>query len=354
MTGFHDLAATALRRLPPELAHTTTIRALEAGFGPVSDEPDDPILRTELAGLKLSNPLGLAAGFDKDARAPIPMLKAGFGFVEIGTVTPRPQAGNPKPRLFRLMEDRAVINRMGFNNEGMEAAAARLEALGARPGPLGVNLGANKDSEDRIGDYITGLRRFWPLADYFTINISSPNTPGLRKLQDPDALDELFDRLSEVRGQMAGDKASPPLFVKLAPDLDDDAVEPICEAARAGGVDALIISNTTLDRPDTLTSEHKGEAGGLSGAPLFEKSTRLLGRFRAECGPRVQLIGVGGVASGADALAKIKAGASAVQLYSALALHGPSLIARIKTELVTALKAEGVSSVAEAVGTGRR
>ncbi len=350
MSQIHDLGAALMRRLPPETAHEWTIRALKAGLGPADDSEDDPVLATELAGLNLANPVGLAPGFDKDARVPLAMLRAGFGFVEIGTVTPRPQAGNPKPRLFRLTEDRAVINRMGFNNDGADAAHARLAALGERAGPIGVNLGANKDSDDRVGDYQAGLTRFWDVADYFTVNISSPNTPGLRGLQDPQALTELLDRVTETRGRLAGERAAPPLFLKLAPDIDDDAVEPICEIARGGGVDAIIVSNTTLDRSAALKSAQAGETGGLSGAPLFEKSTRLLRLFREAAGPRMQLIGAGGIASGADALAKIKAGASAVQLYSAMVFEGPGLVVRIKRELAELLKADGYASVREAVG----
>jgi len=354
MSAFHDAATGLLRRLPPEAAHAATLRALAVGLGPSDGAPDDPVLTTGLAGMTLANPVGLAAGFDKDARAPAALLRAGLGFVEIGTVTPRPQSGNPRPRLFRLRADRAVINRMGFNNAGMEAAAARLAALGPRAGPIGVNLGANKDSEDRIGDYVAGLSRFWGLADYFVINVSSPNTPGLRLLQNPEALDELFDRVNEARGRLTGDRASAPLFLKIAPDLEDDAIEPICAAARIGGADGLIVSNTTIARPPTLAGRARGEAGGLSGRPLFEPSTRLLRRVRAEAGPRLQLIGVGGVASGEDAFAKIRAGASAVQLYTALAFEGPGLVRRIKDELAALLKSEGFSGVADAVGGPRR
>jgi len=352
MAFAHDLAARLLGALPPETAHNWALAGMAAGFGPDDKDADSPRLASRLAGMALRNPIGLAAGFDKDAKAPEAFLRAGFGFVEVGTVTPLPQAGNPKPRLFRLRADQGVINRMGFNNAGMEAAAARLARLGDRAGPIGVNLGANKDSPDRIADYVTGLRRFWGLADYFTVNVSSPNTPGLRGLQDPQALDELFDRLNEARSALTGDNPSPALLLKLAPDIPEDAVEPVAEAARAGGVDALILSNTTLDRPDSLISPHRGEAGGLSGKPLFEKSTRMLRLFREACSPRMQLIGVGGIASGGDALAKIKAGASAVQLYSALAYEGLGLIQAIKRDLDAALAAEGFSSVADAVGAG--
>lgn len=343
MTGFHDLAATALRRLPPELAHTTTIRALEAGFGPVSDEPDDPILRTELAGLKLSNPLGLAAGFDKDARAPIPMLKAGFGFVEIGTVTPRPQAGNPKPRLFRLMEDRAVINRMGFNNEGLDALKARLEARKGRGGVVGVNLGANKDSDDRAADYAHLLGALSGLADFFTVNISSPNTPGLRGLQSGGALDALLQRVTDTRW-------AEPVFLKVAPDLEEGAVETILEAVSRYTLSGLIVSNTTVARPDTLKSPHAQETGGLSGQPLYVPSTELLRAFRRAAGRDLAIIGVGGISSGETAYAKIRAGANALQLYSALVYQGPGAVVRIRDELAACLKRDGFSILSDAVG----
>jgi len=341
----HGLATRALRSLDPEAAHGWAIRGLSWGLGP-RGETDDPILAGSLAGVPLPNVVGLAPGFDKDARVFGPMLRAGFGFVECGTVTPRPQAGNPRPRLFRLSEDRAVINRMGFNNQGLGAFADRLARRG--PGVVGANIGANKDAEDRIADYVAGLRRLWGLASYFTINVSSPNTPGLRALQTRGALDELLGRLAEARDQLPA-AGGAPIFLKVAPDLDATEIETIAELTAAHGLSGLIVSNTTVTRP-SLRSRHAGESGGLSGAPLFELSTRVLRAFAAAAAGRLTLIGVGGIGSGADAYAKIRAGASAVQLYSALVFEGPGLAARIKRDLAERLRADGFRSVAEAVG----
>jgi len=347
MTDLHGLATKALHALDPEDAHTAALAGLKLGLGPRAPA-EDPILATEVAGLRLPNPVGLAPGFDKNAEVFGPMLKAGFGFVECGTVTPKPQAGNPRPRLFRLSEDRAVINRMGFNNEGLEAYAARLARRG--PGVVGANFGANKDSEDRIGDYVTGLTRLWGLASYFTINISSPNTPGLRALQTKAALDELLGRVMEAAaGLPAAGRA--PIFLKVAPDLEDGEVEAISDSVAGHGLSGVIVSNTTVGRP-TLRSAHAGEAGGLSGAPLLGLSTQVLGQFRQAAGGRFVLIGAGGIASGADAYAKLRAGAAAVQLYSALAFEGPGLVVRIKRELAARLRTEGFASVAEAVAAG--
>ncbi len=342
----HDLAARALHVLDPEDAHGITIAGLEAGLGPVDRSRPDPILATQLAGLTLPSPIGLAAGFDKNAQAPDAMLKAGFGFVECGTVTPLPQAGNPRPRLFRLTSDKAVINRMGFNNEGLEAFAARL-ARRPRKGIVGANIGANKDAVDRTQDYVTGLTRLWGLADYFTVNISSPNTPGLRALQTKEALEDLLGRLAEARKPLPGDA---PVFLKVAPDLEDDEIEAIVAASAAHGLAGIIVSNTTIGRPVTLTSRQASETGGLSGAPLLGPSTYILGRFHAANDKGLILIGAGGVASGADAYAKIRAGAQAVQLYSAMVYEGPGLVTRIKRDLAARLKADGFRSVAEAVG----
>jgi dihydroorotate dehydrogenase len=266
--------------------------------------------------------------------------------VECGTVTPRPQAGNPRPRLFRLSEDRAVINRMGFNNQGLEAFAGRLARRG--PGIVGANIGANKDAADRIGDYVTGLQRLWGLASYLTINISSPNTPGLRALQTKTALEELLGRLGEAADALP-QAARVPMFLKVAPDLEDGEVEAITETVAAHGLAGIMVSNTTLSRPD-LVSRHANEAGGLSGAPLAGLSTRVLSAFAAAADGRLALVGVGGIGSGADAYAKIRAGASAVQLYSALVFEGPGLVTRIKRDLAARLRADGFASVAHAVG----
>jgi dihydroorotate dehydrogenase len=346
MSGLHDLAAVALRTLDPEDAHRLTIRALALGLGPRAPAPD-PILATTVAGLSLPSAVGLAAGFDKNAEAFGPMLAAGFGFVECGTLTPLPQSGNPRPRLFRLSEDQAVINRMGFNNAGLEAFAARLARPG-RPGPVGANIGANKDSEDRIGDYVTGLKRLWGLADWFTLNISSPKTPGLRALQTRAALEELLGRAAETRDTLLATGAVP-LFLKVAPDLDDAEIEAIVETVLAFGISGIIVANTTISRPG-LRSPLSGETGGLSGAPLRDLAQSVLGRFSDAAAGRLPLIGVGGIASGADAYVRIRAGASAVQLYSALVYAGPGLAVRLGRDLAARLRADGFRTLTEAVG----
>ena len=347
--SLHDIAARALHALDPEDAHGWAIKGLKMGLGPRQYDVDDPILSLTIAGLPLSNCVGLAAGFDKNAEVPAAMTRAGFGFVECGTVTPLAQAGNPRPRLFRLTEDQAVINRMGFNNQGLEAFAGRLAARRRSAGVLGANIGANKDSADRIADYVTGLRRLWGLCDYFTLNISSPNTPGLRALQTRAALDELLGRVGEARKALAAEKDTP-VFLKVAPDLADGEAEAITDAAVAHGLDAIIVSNTTLARPASLRGRDRAEAGGLSGGPLLAPSTRMLATFHAAAAGRLALIGVGGIASGADAYDKIRAGAAAVQLYSALVFEGPSLVGRIRRELAARLKADGFATLAEAVG----
>lgn len=326
-----------LFRLDPERAHDLTLAALSTGLGP-RGRADDPILATALGRLALPNPLGLAAGFDKDARVPGAMLRMGFGFVEIGTVTPRPQVGNPRPRVFRLVAAAAVINRLGFNNGGVAAALARLRA--ARPaGIVGVNIGANKDSPDRVADYAYGAAAARDIADYLTVNVSSPNTPGLRGLQDPGELAGLI-------AAVLGSAGATPVFVKVAPDLDAAAIAGIARIAVDSGIAGLIVSNTTLARPGVDSSE----AGGLSGAPLFAPSTEILRAFARATARAVPLIGVGGIASGADAYAKLRAGASAVQLYTGLVYHGPALVGRIKTELAALLRRGGFAAVADAVG----
>ena len=340
--SLHGLATRALHALDPEDAHRAAIQGLKLGLGPRATGADDPILAVRLAGLDLPNCVGLAAGFDKDAEVPDAMLTAGFGFVECGTVTPLPQTGNPRPRLFRLTEDRAVINRMGFNNQGLEAFAGRLERR-ARRGIVGANIGANKDAADRIADYVTGLRRVAGFCDYVTVNVSSPNTPGLRALQTRAALDELLGRLADVRAEIG---TTPPVFLKVAPDLEPDEPGEIAAAVRRHGFDGIIVSNTTVERPASLRSRHAGETGGLSGAPLMPRSTAVLRAFR-DADADLPLIGVGGIASGADAYAKLRAGADAVQLYSALAYQGPGLVARIRRELATLMRADGFASVAQ-------
>ena len=331
--------------LDAERAHRLTVAALKA-LPPGGPPLHDPKLAIRVAGLEFPNPVGLAAGFDKDAELFRQMLGFGFGFVEVGTLTPRPQAGNPRPRLFRLAEDRAVINRMGFNNRGQAAAAARL-ADRRRGGIVGVNIGANKDSADRIADYARGVREMAPLADYLTINISSPNTPGLRALQDSHALSELLAAAAEARAA-----AGPPLFLKVAPDLDPAEIDGICTAA-LGRVDALIVANTTVSRP-ALRSKHRGEAGGLSGAPLKSLALQRLRDFSAATGGAVPLIAAGGIENGVDAFDRIRAGASLVQLYSALVYEGPGLVRRIAAELRGLLAREGFATLSEAVGSDER
>jgi dihydroorotate dehydrogenase len=344
-----DLAFRALRRLDPETAHGLTLSALRAGLGPRDTAMADEALAINLAGIELPHPIGLAAGFDKNAEAPDALLKAGFAFVECGTTTPLAQAGNPRPRLFRLASDRAVINRMGFNNDGEAAFAGRL-ARRRRSGVVGANIGANKDSADRVADYVAGLRRLWGLCDYFTLNVSSPNTPGLRALQGASALADLLGAVSEERAALTRAGAGAPIFLKVAPDLDDREVEGIARTAEHFGLDGLIVGNTTLARPASLTAPARKEAGGLSGAPLMAASTRVLGLFHDACAGRLCLVGVGGVATGGDAYAKIRAGASAVQLYTALVYGGPRLVGDITRDLGLRLKADGFSTLAEAVG----
>jgi dihydroorotate dehydrogenase len=349
----HDTATAALRWLDPETAHDAALVGLRLGLGPRSRADRFPRLRTRLAGLDLPNPLGMAAGFDKNCATPDALLAAGFGLVECGTVTPLPQPGNPRPRIFRLREDRAIINRLGFNNQGVEAFAGRLAVRARRGGIVGANVGAGKDSDDRPGDYVRGMGAVWKHAAYVTANISSPNTPGLRGLQEKGALEDLLGRLGEARAALTAAHGRRPLFLKVAPDLDEIAVRDIAELALAHQLDALIVSNTTLQRPAHLSADERGEAGGLSGQPLFQISTRVLRQFAQALGGRLPLVGVGGVESGATALAKIKAGASVVQLYSAMAYEGPGLVARLLDELDGLLAAEGFDSVGEAVGMER-
>ena len=345
-----DLGAALLRKLDPEAAHRLAIRGLALVPLPQA-RPEDPVLRTHLAGLDLPNPVGLAAGLDKNAEAMAGLSRLGFGFIECGSVTPRPQPGNPRPRLFRLEEDRAVINRMGFNNDGLEAFARRLEAR--PPGVVvGGNLGANKDTEDKAADYVAGLMRLEGKASYFTVNISSPNTPGLRALQGRAQLDDLLGRIDAARPPR-GSSGRVPVFLKIAPDLIADEIGMIVEASLAHGLDALIVSNTTLERPADLQSPHAGEAGGLSGAPVRPFAEKALRAAAEAAQGRLPLIAVGGIETGADAYARIRMGAAAVQIYSALVYEGPGLVGRIKQDLAARLRADGFSSVSEAIGFGR-
>ena len=339
----YSLLRPALFLADAESAHGLSLAALR--LMPDRKPVTNALLTQRVAGLEFPNPVGLAPGYDKNAEVYRACYGLGFGFVEIGSVTPKPQSGNPRPRLFRLVEDRAVINRMGFNNDGMEAVAARIAGNGAqkRPGPLGINVGANKDSADRIADYVLAIERLAALADYVTVNISSPNTPGLRALQDKAALDDLLVRVK------AATPAGKPVFLKVAPDLEPADIDDIAASVIEHKVDALIVSNTTITRP-ALTSAHAAETGGLSGAPLRGLAQQRISDFRSATGAALPLIGVGGIANAADAYARIRAGASLVQLYSALVYEGPMLARRINRDLCTLLARDGFANVAEAVG----
>ena len=339
-----DLAVPLLRLLPPEPAHRLTVElaARFALFLPRAPE-DDPRLGVRALGLNFPNPVGVAAGFDKNARAFRAMLKIGFGHLECGTVTPLPQPGNPRPRLYRLREDGAVINRMGFDNDGMERVGKRLARR--RTGIVGINIGANKDSADRIADYRTCFARLSPLADYVAVNVSSPNTPGLRGLQDREQLHALLATLVEAR---AGKTV--PLLLKIAPDLDERALDDIAAEVLGAGIEGLIVSNTTIARAPWLKSRYAQETGGLSGRPLFAPSTWVLAEMRKRVGTKLVLVGVGGIATGADAYAKIRAGATLVQLYTALVYEGAGLLIRIKRELLECLARDGFATIANAVG----
>jgi dihydroorotate dehydrogenase len=336
--------------LDAETAHRATIALLKlrSGTGFTPEPPSTPSLETTVAGLRFPNPVGLAAGFDKDAEVSDAMLGLGFGFVEVGTITPLPQQGNPRPRLFRLEEDEAVINRMGFNNDGQAAALARLKnsvrnaVAGSNKGVVGVNVGANKDSADRVADYVAGVRTMAPVADYLTVNISSPNTPGLRGLQDAGVLDDLLAAVAEAR-------VDKPIFLKVAPDLNDGDPERIVKAAVDHGIAALIVSNTTLSRPP-LKSRYGAEQGGLSGAPLKGLALDALRKFRSASGGQIPLIGVGGIASADDAWERIRSGAALIQLYSAMVYEGPAIAKRIARGLAERLEREGMASIADAVG----
>jgi dihydroorotate dehydrogenase len=351
------LARPFLYRLEPETAHHLAIWALKNGLIRGMAEAEDPILATEVWGRRFANPIGLAAGFDKDAEVMEAMLGLGFGFVETGTVTPLPQPGNPKPRLFRLDEDKAVINRFGFNSRGLAAFVENLRQwrAGGPRGILGANLGKNRETADAAADYVTGIEAVCGFADYLVVNLSSPNTPGLRALQARQPIAELLTRVIEARRRAAPDPAHlPPLLAKVGPDLTDDALDDIAEVALAVGIDGLIIGNTTVARPPDLTHPRRGEIGGLSGRPLMTPSTLCLAKMYRRVGRRMPIIGCGGVASGADAYLKLRAGASLVQLYSALVFGGPGLVRIIKRDLAANLRADGFPSVGAAVGADHR
>ena len=349
MTLLERPALALLHRLDPEVAHGLSLRALQSGLAPLPGPVSSPRLETTLAGLTLPNPVGLAAGYDKNATALAPLSRAGFGFIEVGAATPRPQPGNPKPRLFRLTEDRAAINRFGFNNDGMDVIATRLAARRRGAVPVGLNLGANKDSADRAADFARVLATCGPHVDFATVNVSSPNTERLRDLQGRAALTALLNGVMDTRAALA---RPIPVFLKIAPDLTPDDLADIAETALATGVAGIIATNTTLSR-DGLRSPHATETGGLSGAPLFEKSTRTLARLSQLTEGRLPLIGVGGISTPEQAWEKIRAGATAVQVYTAMVYEGLSLIPRIARGLDALAARHGFARVSDATGTGR-
>jgi dihydroorotate dehydrogenase len=347
--AFDTLSLPLLRWFDPEDAHRLAVQGLKL-LPPGRPKHDSPLLGVRAFGLNFLNPVGMAAGFDKNAEVPDELLRLGFGFVEIGTVTPRPQAGNPRPRMFRLSDDGAVINRLGFNNEGAEVVLKRLAARAARGGIVGVNIGANKDTADRTADYVRLIEAFAPVASYFTVNVSSPNTPGLRNLQQGAQLDELLARVIDAREQVRQKAGDSPVLLKIAPDLTLAELDDVVHVARQRKVDGMIVSNTTLSRPPSLKSGSAREQGGLSGRPLFRLSTRMVAETYVRAEGAFPLIGVGGIDSGGAALMKIRAGASLVQLYSALVYKGLGLLDEIKTDLASVLRRTGRESLSEIVG----
>ena len=355
MPDIHSLLLPVLRLLPSEAAHNVTIRALSMGLGPRDRVPDDPVLATEVWGLKFCNPVGLSAGFDKGAEVPDAMMRAGFGFAEAGTVTPLPQPGNPKPRMFRLTADNAAINRLGFNGQGLGPYVKRVSQRGPGLGPFGANVGKNKVTEDGAADYEIGIEAVAPYADYLVCNISSPNTPGLRAMQGRAIMADMIDRSLQALARAVPEEAKcPPMIIKIAPDLDEGERADIAGVIMESGVDGMTVANTTVLRPSHMTDPQKDEAGGLSGAPLFPIALEIVGDIYKRTGGTVPIIGCGGVASGEDAYKMIRAGASLVQLYTALVFHGPALIPRIKRNLADLLKKDGFSSVGDAVGADHR
>ena len=334
-----------LRRLEPEHAHSLAIAALTLGLGGVRDAAPDPALAVEAMGLRFANPIGMSAGFDKDARVVRPLSRLGFGFVEAGTVTPRPQRGNPRPRLFRLAEDGAIINRLGFNNRGIDALVGRLAKTRRVPGvPVGVNLGINKQGAAPLADYPALVRAAAPLADYLVINLSSPNTPGLRDLQGAARIASLLEAIAPANTHQR------PLLIKLAPDLEEASLPDIVEAAVDGGAAGLIVSNTTLSRPDWLRSPHAPEGGGLSGRPLRARSTAMLASVARLAKGRLVLVGCGGIETAQHVRDKVKAGADLVQIYTGFVLHGPSLLGRLLADLPPLLREQGMSRISDAKG----
>ena len=355
MPDIHSLLMPALRLLPSEAAHNITIRALAMGLGPTDKVSDDPVLATEVWGLKFRNPVGLSAGFDKGALVPDAMMRAGFGFAEAGTVTPLPQPGNPKPRMFRLSKDNAAINRLGFNGQGLGPYVKRISQRGPGLGPFGANIGKNKVTEDGAADYEIGIEAVAAYADYLVCNISSPNTPGLRAMQGRAIMSDMIERSLRARARAVPEEDKrPPMIIKIAPDLDEAERADIAAVIIETGVDGMIVANTTVLRPSQMTDPQTNEAGGLSGAPLFPIALEIVGEMYKRTEGRVPIIGCGGVASGEDAYRMIRAGASLVQLYTALVFHGPALVPRMKRELADLLKQDGFATVVDAVGADHR
>lgn len=351
MSKLHQIGSAALRLLPAETGHGLALRGLSAGFGPRERSDDFPALTQEICGLHFANPVAVSAGFDKNAAAIAGVRRMGSGFVEIGGVTPLPQPGNPKPRLFRLAEDRAAINRLGFNNEGAQVILARVRAARSAGNPLGVNLAANSDSTDPAQDFVTLVEQFAPVADFLTIDISCPNSANGQVFLDPKALEDLLARLNTARD---GSGAAPAMFGKLAPDLEDDHLYELIEVMRAARIDAITLCNTTTKRPSSLRSANAAQRGGLSGAPLFEMANEMLRKVYLRTGGEVPLIGVGGIMNGEDAYTKIRAGASLVQLYTGLVYAGPGLIQEIKHDIAERMTRDGFAHISEAVGAEHR
>lgn len=348
--GLYKIVWPFVRLLEAEQAHTLSLRALKSNLVPTAKPYNPTELGVYLWGMTFPNPIGLAAGYDKNAEVFAQMLGLGFGFVEVGSVTPRPQSGNPRPRLFRLEKDRAVINRMGFNNQGHQVVAKRIGERSPGGGIVGVNLGKNKDSTDAAADYAAGVTLFSPLADFLVINISSPNTPGLRTLQGPEPLKELLARTLAARDEVSSSGGHTPILLKIAPDLTDEDKSDIARVCLDAEIDGIIISNTTIERPATLSDMARVETGGLSGRPLFEMSNRVLSEMYVETGGKIPLVGVGGIEDGRGAYEKITSGASLVELYSAMVYEGPGLINAIKREMVDCLRADGFDNIVEAIG----
>jgi len=354
MFSSYQALGPMLRTMEPEAAHRLTISALKSGLVPTAKRVTDPALAMRLLGLEFDNPVGMAAGFDKNAEVPDALIGQGFGFVEVGTLTPRPQSGNPTPRVFRLRRERAMINRLGFNNDGIDSAVGRLaRRQRTAPGVIGVNIGANRDSEDRIADYARAVPAVAPHVDYLVVNVSSPNTPGLRAMQSRAELENLLSAVLEARPR-EGAGAGVPVLLKIAPDLTPEDMRDIARVALASGIDGLIATNTTIDRPKGLKGGSADETGGLSGPPLFTRATEMLAEMYRLTEGKLPLIGVGGISNGADAYAKIRAGASLVQLYTALIYAGPALIGEIVRDLGKRLRADGFDTMADAVGADHR